>query len=117
MQAALITAAMVVGLTVYAFTTKSDFTFLGPALFVVGFALCAFGIILMFTHSKTLYLIYCFLAVILFGFYLIFDTQLIIGGHHYELNEEEYIVGAMILYLDIINLFIYVLRILGESNR
>lgn len=54
--------------------------------------------------------------VIVFGFYILIDTQLIIGNKSNELNDEDYILGALILYIDIIQMFIYILRILGEKK-
>ena len=56
-------------------------------------------------------------GVILFSFYLIYDTQLIIGGKHrqYQFTEDMYILGALTLYLDIINIFIYLLEIMNSK--
>jgi FtsH-binding integral membrane protein len=49
--------------------------------------------------------------------YLVFDTQLMMGGkHRYSLSPEEYIFAALNLYLDIINLFLYILSIIGMSR-
>jgi FtsH-binding integral membrane protein len=81
MEAALLTAAVVVGITVYAFVCKTDFTFCGPLpaifcmLLIVGVTL---GLVFPFTWN----LIYCLLGTILFSFYLICDTQMIMGGQH-----------------------------------
>ena len=49
------------------------------------------------------------LGVFLFGVYLIFDTQLVMGGKRYELCIDDYVVGTLILYLDIIMIFLYLL--------
>ena len=103
--AAVCTAGMVIGITVYAFTTKNDFTVCGPALFVIGFAF-AFILPFFFMWTNTLQLVYAYLGVILFSFYLLFDTQLIMGGKRYEIDIDDYIMAAMILYLDIINIFL-----------
>ena len=47
--------------------------------------------------------------------YLVFDTQLMLGGKHkYSLSPEEYIFAALNLYLDIVNMFVYVLSIVGR---
>lgn len=46
------------------------------------------------------------------------DTQLIMGGNHkFQLSPEEYILGAITLFLDIINIFLYILRILGAASK
>jgi FtsH-binding integral membrane protein len=65
--------------------------------------------------NRTLHLIYAYLAVILFSFYLLFDTQLIMGGKRYQIDIDDYIMAAMILYLDIINIFLQLLKIFGNK--
>ena len=54
----------------------------------------------------------------LFSLYLAHHTRLIIGGKSakYQMNEKDYVLGAMSLYSDIINIFIYILRILGDVD-
>jgi len=47
--------------------------------------------------------------------YLVFDTQLMLGGKHkYSLSPEEHIFAALNLYLDIVNMFLYILSIVGR---
>ena len=65
---------MTVGLTIYAFKTKTDFVVMGAAMFMVGFAFITFSILACFFFSQLLNTAICFLGVILFGFYLIYDT-------------------------------------------
>lgn len=48
-----------------------------------------------------------------FSLFIIFDTHMMMR----KLSPEEYVVAAVNLYLDIINLFLYILRILQESRR
>ena len=43
-------------------------------------------------------------GAVLFGMYLIYDTQLIVGGRQQELTVDDYIVGALSLYMDIISI-------------
>lgn len=47
--------------------------------------------------------------------YLVFDTQLILGGKHrkYEVSPEEYVFAALNLYLDIVSLFLLLLNLIG----
>jgi protein lifeguard len=54
----------------------------------------------------------------LFVLYLAHHTKLIVSGKHskYRMNEEDYVFGAMTLYNDIINIFLYLLRILGDDH-
>jgi len=47
--------------------------------------------------------------------YLVVDTQMMVGGHHkYSLSPEEYIFGALNLYLDIVNIFLFILMLVGR---
>ncbi|VDN15680.1 unnamed protein product [Dibothriocephalus latus] len=56
------------------------------------------------------------LGLAIFGLYLAYDTQLIIGGHRYELSPEDYIVGAMDLFVDIMEIFFSLLALLNENE-
>lgn len=67
--------------------------------------------------TKTLTLVYASLGALLFSLYLIYDTQLMLGGKHkYTVSPEEYVFAALNLYLDVINIFIYILTIIGASR-
>jgi FtsH-binding integral membrane protein len=72
-----------------------------------------------FMFGPTMRLIYCGIGVIVFGMYLVFDTQYIVGGQNrkYSINKDDYIMGAMILYIDIINLFIFILDLLKGGKE
>ena len=114
LAAAFMTAAITISLTIYAWTTKTDFTVLGGMFFILGAALFMLGIFCLFVKYNALHMVYCSIAVVLFGLYLVFDTQLIVGGKRHKLDIDEYIVGALILYADIIMIFVYLIRILGD---
>jgi protein lifeguard len=113
LAAAMMTAAVVVGLTLYAVFTPTDFTKCGGTMIVIGCAFMVFSLF-SFLFGPTMRLIYCVLGVIVFGMYLIFDTQYIVGGERrqYSISKEDYIMGAMILYIDIINMFLFILELL-----
>lgn len=67
--------------------------------------------------TKTLTLVYASLGALLFSVYLIYDTQLMLGGKHkYTISPEEYVFAALNLYLDIINIFVYILTIIGAAR-
>ena len=48
--------------------------------------------------------------------FLAFDTQLLLGNKKYELSPEEYIYGALNLYIDIVYIFTFILSLFG-GNR
>lgn len=114
--AALLTFGMTLGLTIYAFNTKKDFTVLTGILFVCLICIILFGIACLFIRARILNIIYCSLGVLLFGIYIVCDTQLLIGNQSKKIEMDEYIFGAVNLYLDIINIFLYILSLLGNRD-
>lgn len=90
-----------------------DITGLGVYWWVAFLVLLLYGavglILSLFTNVSTMFLVYGFLVTIFIAFYLLYDTQLILGGKRYEISSEEYILGAISLYTDIITIFMYVL--------
>lgn len=113
-----ITAGVCLGLTLFAFQTKWDFTVMGGVLFVAVLILLIFGIVAIFVPGKTITLIYASLGAFIFSIYLVYDTQLMMGGKHkYSISPEEYIFAALNLYLDIVNIFLYILTIIGITNN
>lgn len=117
LEAACLTATVVVAITLYAFTTKTDFTVFGPLIYIFGLVFAVAGL-LMSAFGYTHNLLYCSIGAIFFSFYLLFDTQMIMGGDskRYQFDEDSYILAAVTLYLDIINIFLYILEILDENK-
>lgn len=63
-------------------------------------------------------IVYSSLGALLFSFYLVFDIQLMLGGKHkYSISPEEYVFAALNIYLDVINLFTYILSIIGSARN
>ncbi len=112
-----LTAAIVIALTLYAIFTKTDFTTCGGILLVCLVALVVGGIFAMFIRNRWLNLVLSILGVILFGIYLVYDTQLVIGKNKRKFSIDDYIIAAMNLYIDIIQIFLYLLSILGNSSN
>lgn len=120
MMAAVMTFSMVVSLVLYAFYTKTDFSMQGGALFIFGCAFMMFSIFGLFTNNKIFHIILCVVGIILFGFYLVYDIQLIVGNKTLSLDTDDYIIGALMLYTDIVSLFIQILQLLqllGDSSH
>ena len=109
-----LTATIVITLSLYATFTKKDFTISMGALWMVSSSLLMFGMFAIIFRSSVLYMFYVWCVIIMVGFYILIDTQLIMGNGRYKLSEDDYIIGALILYFDIIVLFLYALRALGR---
>ena len=117
MIAAALTAAMVIGLTIYAIRTKEDFTLCGGFLFMCLLVLCVASIMCLFFHTFITQILLSTAVILLFGLYIIYDTQLIVGDRARALCVDDYIIGALMLYIDIIRIFIEILKILNKVNR
>ncbi|XP_007195844.2 protein lifeguard 2-like [Balaenoptera acutorostrata] len=109
------TALVTISLTLFALQTKCDFTLLSGMLFVLLFVLIIYGILLIFIRSYWLHLLYAGLGTVIFSLYLVMDVQLMVGGrhHHSNLHPEEYVFAALNIYMDIINLFLFILQLIG----
>ena len=190
------TVLITVGLTLFAWQTKIDFTAMSSSIFVIALSFMFFGILVAIMRSEILRLVYATIGVIVFGLFLVYDTQvsaratriftypcparrtldaelrlqaqlvsfnvasgccvwlrerlgravilililvpgstcfyppfplfrppsralqLIMGGKHreYAYGPDEYIIAALNVYLDIINIFLYLLRIVGAAR-
>jgi len=114
--ALLATSLLVGALTIYAVTTKTDFTTMGDYLFVgaIGLFICA--IFLFIFPYPFMHKIYCCLGILLFSMYLIYDTQQIMGKGELKIGIDDYIYAALQLYIDIIQLFLYILQLFGDRE-
>ncbi|KAI0886264.1 inhibitor of apoptosis-promoting Bax1-domain-containing protein [Annulohypoxylon maeteangense] len=114
LNAAILTGGIFVFLTLFACQTKYDFTSWMPYLFGALWGLLLFGFMAAFMpYSSTGELIYGGLAALIFSGYILVDTQLVMRKHH----VEEEIAAAISLYLDILNLFLAILRILNSQSN
>jgi len=122
--AAGITVGIFISLTAYAWFSKTDFTGFGPYLFAALSGLCLFGFVIAIMSMCGVYfswmiMLYDVIGVIIFSFYIIFDTQLILGewgGHQKQFAIDDYCFATLNLYLDIINLFLLILELLGKRK-
>ncbi|AEO61158.1 hypothetical protein MYCTH_110042 [Thermothelomyces thermophilus ATCC 42464] len=114
LNAVFLTAGIFIFLTAFACQTKYDFTSWMPYLFGALWGLLIFGFMSFFLpYSSTGELVYGLLIALVFSGYILVDTQLVLRKHHIE----EEIAAAVSLYLDIINLFLAILRILNSQNN
>jgi FtsH-binding integral membrane protein len=114
LQALIFTFGIFIALTLFACQTKYDFTSWMPYLFGALWVLILFGFMAaFFPKSSGVELGYGIMAALIFSGYILVDTQLVI--RHYHVEEE--IAAAISLYLDILNLFLAILRILNSQNN
>ena len=104
-------------ITFYACTTKTNFSYYRMGMFILFSQIFMIGLIAALFRLETLYTLYTFLMTIMVGFYLVYDTQLIIGKFGVAYSVDDYIFATLEIYMDIIRLFLLILRILGRARR
>lgn len=116
-----ITSGMFGVMALYGFFTKSDLSKWKTVLFFGLIALVVFWIVAMFINLSAFETIACSIGVLIFVGFTAYDTQKIKLCYeaYYddpEMLEKVSIYSALQLYLDFINLFIYLLRLLGRRK-
>ena len=115
--ALLLTLVTTLAITFYACTTKTDFSPYRMGLYVFFSQLFFIGLIAVLFRIPALYTFYTFGMTIMVGIYLVYDTQLILGKLGVGYSVDDYIFATLEIYVDIIRLFLLILRILGNSSR
>jgi modulator of FtsH protease len=112
-DAFLLTGAAFTGLTAYCFVTRKDFSFLAAALNTGIWVVIGASLLAMFLGSSALSLAVASVSVLLFSGYILYDTSRILR----EGDDGDAIGAALRLFLDVVNLFLALLRILAASRR
>lgn len=112
-----ITAAVCFTVVLFSLQTKYDFTSCMGVLLVSLIVLLIFSILCIFIRNKILQIVYASLGALLFTCFLAVDTQMILGNKQLSLSPEEYVFAALNLYTDIINIFLYILAIIGKAKQ
>ncbi|XP_074539371.1 protein lifeguard 1 [Halichoeres trimaculatus] len=108
------TALVSFSLSVFAMQSKWDFTAKSGSLWVFAWTLFSFGLLCAIYRSQFLHILYACLGTLVFSVYLVFDTQLILGENKkYKISPEEYVFAALNLYLDIVTLFLLLLKLIS----
>ncbi|XP_070700864.1 protein lifeguard 1 [Pempheris klunzingeri] len=104
-------ATLVISLAIIAFSaqTRYDFTIWYGVLLIVAVDTVMFGFFCTFYYSYITDIAYGCLGALLYSLFLMIDCQLLMGTMSYRLNPEEYINAALMIYLDIILIFLYLL--------
>ena len=94
--------------------SKVDLSKLGIYLFIALLSIIILEVINIFIMNNTLDMFLCSIGVIVFIFYVCYDVNRIVN--YFDDTENMAIVGAFQLYLDFINIFIKLLRLLGRNR-
>ncbi|KAK3769647.1 hypothetical protein RRG08_004899 [Elysia crispata] len=109
-EAFLLTLGLTIGLTLYTFQSKKDFTsWHAPAVMCL-YSLIVVSFIQILIPVPIVHMGISLAGAALFCIFIVVDTHMLMT----RLSPEEYIMAAINLYLDILNLFLYILRILAR---
>lgn len=119
-----ITAGTFAVMSIYGYATKTDLTRIGNIAIMALIGIIIASLVNMFMQNETLYWIISYVGVAVFVALIAYDTQKIknmaIGGFGDDegmvSEKKASIIGALTLYLDFINLFLYLLRLFGRRN-
>lgn len=115
-----ICASLFGAMSIYGYTTKRDLTSIGSFLIMGLIGLLLASLINMFLQSSAIYFATSLMGVVIFIGLIAWDTQKLktmyyaSGGG--EMAQKVSIMGAFTLYLDFINLFLYLLRFFGQRK-
>ena len=117
----LVTAGTFGAMSLYGYTTKKDLTSWGSFLFMGLIGIIIASLVNMFMQSSMMHMIITYAGVLIFVGLTAYDTQKIkemniLGNEGTEEDTKEAIRGALTLYLDFINLFLMLLRLMGDRR-
>jgi len=119
-QVFFITAAAFGSLSLYGYTTKRDLRPLGTFLFIGLIGLILASIVNLFTQSSAMQFAISVIGVLIFAGLTAYDTQNIKAmyyeGDSADSRGRKIVMGALNLYLDFINMFLFLLRLLGNRD-
>jgi len=120
-QVFFITAGTFAVMAFIGYTTKSDLTSIGKISLMALIGLIIAGVVNIFVQSSTFDLIISGIGVLVFVALTAYDSQkikqmLLTAGNTGETAQKIALLGALSLYLDFINLFLYLLRLLGKRE-
>lgn len=111
-QAFLMTSIAFGGISMFALTTKRDFSSMGKMLFIAVIILIVGSLSNIFFQSPILQLAIAGVGALVFSAFILYDTQQIIRG-----GFKTPVTAAIALYIDFLNLFISLIQILAAFNR
>lgn len=117
-----VTAGTFVTMAIFGYITKKDLTRIGSLCIMGVIGIIIASLVNLFLQNSMMDMVISYIGVLLFVGLTAYDSQKIkrlLSGDDIEVNEVTQkiaLMGAMTLYLDFINLFIYLLRILGDRK-
>ena len=111
----LLTANMLFfSLLIYALTTRTELTYYGASLYVIGASFLAMEMYMIMTDAKFMFLLMMTLVLGVFAFYIIYITQTTMQGIKSDFEGQDWIAGSCTIYLEIFFMFLMFAERLGD---
>lgn len=114
----IITTGTTTSLILYSFIATTDFTEYYTYVVAIFMCLIFIGIVNIFFNNTIIQIIISGGGALVFACFIVFDMQMILGQKHikYKYSIDDFILAAMSLYLDVINMFLYIIQFLTLTS-
>ncbi len=114
----IVTTGTTTSLILYSFIATTDFTEYYTYVVAIFMCLIFIGIVNIFFNNTIIQIIISGGGALIFACFIVFDMQMILGQKHikYKYSVDDFILAAMSLYLDVINMFLYIIQFLTLTS-
>jgi len=112
-----LTAISSIVISIYAYYSTTNWSTIMALLFVIIGQGGGFFLMMLILNNTTLEKVMCLFATLLFGVYLVYDTQIIMKKYGEVYTIDDYIFASIEIYLDIVNLFLAILQEIGNDKK
>lgn len=113
----LLTIISSIVISAYAYSSERDFSYIKALVAVIISQFGGFIFMIFILKITMLEKVCCFVATLLFGVYLVYDTQIILKKYGEVYSIDDYIFASLQIYLDIARLFLAILATIGKSSK
>ena len=112
-----LTAISSIAITIYAYYSTTNWGTIKALLFVIIGQSGGFIFFMLIFNNPMTEMVMCLFGTLLFGVYLVYDTQIIMRKYGTVYGVDDYIFASIQIYLDIINLFMIILSAFGNNKK
>jgi len=116
LQATLMTTGVTIFLAAYATYTAKDFTTCHGIMACWGVSVVLYALIIL-TWGNNIGTLFALLGIMMAAIHFVIDIQRICGGRREDILEDDYVLGALLIYMDIITMFLGILRLCKCCNK
>ena len=113
----ILTVISSIAITAYAYSTNRDFSYIRVLFAVILSQFGGFIFMIFILDISMLEMVCCLVGTLLFGVYLVYDTQVIFKKYGEVYSIDDYIYASLQIYIDIANLFMVILSTVGRASK